>query len=172
MNPLYAVALATASLVIPASLALPVQATPPTPYRSAASATPAWTWTLYDGNGALVLAEEIADSPALRTTLECAVGTGAVTLTLYPQGDAAAVAAPVEPVIFARITSDRSEAQSEARFGRQGRLETSIRVEHPAFSALSASGHATVTAATTTVQLSVPQTHIAKLRRFADLCAS
>jgi len=83
-----------------------------------------WTWSLYEGEGPMVLANDIPDTASLRATLQCLPGSGAVSVAVYG-GDASAG--------FARITSGGSTATSEARVGRGGKLETAIPVDHPAF---------------------------------------
>ena len=57
-----------------------------------AASTEAWTWTLYQGDGPTVLANEIPDTPRLKSTLECANGTGVARVTLYNSALAAGFA--------------------------------------------------------------------------------
>jgi hypothetical protein len=126
------------------------------------NAAPAgWTWTLYENEGPLVFAEEVPDTARLRTTLECQPGSGAVMLDIYdsPASDG-----------FARITAADASATSEARVTR-GRLETTVRVDHPAFNAFVASGRMTVSVGDSQKRVTVPPEHLARLRRFADRCA-
>ncbi len=121
-----------------------------------------WTWSLYEGEGPMVLANDIPDTASLRATLQCLPGSGAVSVAVYG-GDAAAG--------FARITSGGSTATSEARVGRGGKLETAIPVEHPAFSAFVSNGRMTIAVGDDTSTITVERPHMAKLRRFADRCA-
>ena len=125
-------------------------------------AEPAWTWSLYEGEGPMVLANDIPDTASLRATLQCLPGSGAVSVAVYG-GDASAG--------FARITSGGSTATSEARVGRGGKLETAIPVDHPAFSAFVANGRMTIAVGDDANTITVERPHMAKLRRFADRCA-
>ncbi|MFK0298452.1 hypothetical protein ACIQTU_04445 [Brevundimonas sp. NPDC090276] len=135
------------------ALALTLQTTP-TP------ATEAWTWTLYADNGPLVLANEIPDTPRLRTTLECAPGSSIVRLTLYD-------AAPAEGI--AVITSGAASANAEAR-PRRGQLQTMLRADHPVFAAFLASGKLQVAVGEQTSPVEIDRANLSKLRRFAELC--
>ncbi len=121
-----------------------------------------WTWSLYEGEGPMVLANDIPDTASLRATLQCLPGSGAVSVAVYG-GDASAG--------FARITSGGSTATSEARVGRGGKLETAIPVDHPAFSAFVANGRMTIAVGDDASTITVERPHMAKLRRFADRCA-
>lgn len=121
-----------------------------------------WTWSLYEGEGPMVLANDIPDTASLRATLQCLPGSGAVSVAIYGE-DA--------PAGFARITSGGSTATSEARVGRGGKLETAIPVDHPAFSAFVANGRMTITVGDDASTITVERPHMAKLRRFADRCA-
>ena len=60
--------------------------------------TPGWTWTLYDNEVQLVLANEVPDTPQLRATFECEPGTGITRLSLYdaPMGEGFATVAAGE----------------------------------------------------------------------------
>ena len=139
------------SVVLSALLAAALQAAPAS----------GWSWTLYESDGPLVLAEEIPDTTRLRTTLECQPGTGAVMLHLYTNAAAGD---------FARITAGQATAASEARVAR-GRLETSVRVDHPAFIAFVAGEPMTVVAGAASNRVVMPAEHLPRLRRFADRCA-
>ncbi len=121
-----------------------------------------WTWSLYEGEGPLVLANDIPDTASLRATLQCLPGSGAVSVAVYGEDASAG---------FARITSGGSTATSEARVGRGGKLETAIPVDHPAFSAFVANGRMTIAVGDDTSTITVERPHMAKLRRFADRCA-
>ena len=72
------------------ALALTLQTTAP-------PAAAGWTWTLYSGDGPLVLANEIPDTPRLRATFECAPGSSIVRLTLYGAAPAEGTAPAGEP---------------------------------------------------------------------------
>jgi len=134
------------------ALALTLQ-TAPTPAQ-------VWAWTLYADNGPLVLANEIPDTPRLRTTLECAPGSSIVRLTLYD-------AAPAEGI--AVITSGTASANAEAR-PRRGQLQTMLRADHPVFAAFQANGRLQVTVGEQSSAIEIDRANLSKLRRFAELC--
>ena len=121
-----------------------------------------WTWSLYEGEGPMVLANDIPDTANLRATLQCLPGSGAVTVAVYGENAASG---------FARISAGGVTAASEARLGRGGKLETAIPVDHPAFSAFVAEGRMTITVGDDASAITVERPHLAKLRRFADRCA-
>ncbi|MBD7941919.1 hypothetical protein [Brevundimonas guildfordensis] len=119
-----------------------------------------WTWTLYSGDGPLVLANEIPDTPRLRTTLECAPGSSIVRLAFHdaPGADG-----------FATIRSGAASAEVEAR-ARRGRLEAAVRADHPVFAAFLASGRLTLTLGDQSQTVEIDRANLSKLRRFAELC--
>jgi hypothetical protein len=133
------------------SLALTLQATSP---------TDVWTWTLYADNGPLVLANEVPDTPRLRTTLECAPGSSIVRLTLYD-------ATPAEGI--AVITSGAASANAEAQ-PRRGQLQTMLRADHPVFAAFLANGKLQVSVGEQASTVEIDRANLSKLRRFAELC--
>ena len=96
-----------------------------------APAVGGWTWTLYADADPVVLAHEIPDTPRLKTTLECARGSGVVEVTLYrepaalAQGDAGA---PGFVTLSARGAAATSELTARAE-----RLSFSMRTDHPVF---------------------------------------
>lgn len=134
------------------ALALTLQTTP--------APSDAWTWTLYNGDGPLVLANEIPDTPRLRATLECAPGSSIVRLTLYD-------AAPAEGI--AVITSGAATANAEIR-PRRGQLQAMLRADHPVFTAFQASGRLQVTVGEQSSPIEIDRANLSKLRRFAELC--
>ncbi len=152
--------------------ALAVQAAPQNgaqpPAERPQAATPArtprpsegWTWTLYSGDGPLVLANEIPDTPRLRTTLECAPGSSIVRLAFHdaPGADG-----------FAVVRSGAASAEVEAR-ARRGRLEAVLRTDHPVFAAFLASGRLTLTLGEQAEAIEIDRANLPKLRRFAELC--
>jgi len=139
-------------LILSALMAVAMQAAP----------AAGWTWSLYEGDGPMVLANDIPDTASLRSTLQCQPGSGAVSVAIYGENAAAG---------FARITAGGVAATSEARVGRGGKLETAIPVDHPAFSAFVADGRMTITVGDDASTIIVERPHLAKLRRFADRCA-
>lgn len=152
------------NLIITAALALVAQ-TAGSP-AAQAQAAPAWTWTLYDGGGPVVLANEIPDTPRLRATLQCDPGASVVDITLYE-----ARAEPLPRAGFARLTSGAASATSEASIGRGGRLEVALRTDHPLFAAFVGSGDLAIMAGERSGAIKVERPHLAKLRRFADRCS-
>ncbi len=121
-----------------------------------------WTWTLYEGHGPVVLANEIPDTPELRTTLQCDSGSSAVEVS---------VLLPDAQPGFARLRAGDATATSEARAERDGRLGVALRTDHPLFAAFSATGDMTVAVGDAATRVTVPSQHLPKLRRFSDLCS-
>lgn len=119
----------------------------------------AWTWTLYEGQGPLVLANEVPDTRYLRTTLECDPGSGVARLSLYG------------PALtgIATVKSGPASATTEASPVRDA-TRLALRVDHPVFVAFAASGELNVAIADQQRPLTVPRAHLTKLRRFAELC--
>jgi hypothetical protein len=150
------------SFILSAVLALGLQASGP-------QATPpsAWTWTLYEGDGPIVLANERPDTPDLKATLQCAPGSSVVDITVYAPDDRRSPA----PSGFARLTSGTVTTTGEARVGRGGRVEVTLRTDHPLFAAFVGSGDMAVLTSDQTLAVKVDRPHLAKLRRFADRCA-
>ncbi|MEN5147596.1 hypothetical protein [Brevundimonas diminuta] len=119
-----------------------------------------WTWTLYSGDGPLVLANEIPDTPRLRTTLECTPGSSIARLTLHESPGADG---------FAAVRSGAASAEVETR-ARRGRLETALRADHPVFAAFLATGRLTLAIGDQTPSVEIDRANLPKLRRFAELC--
>ena len=134
------------------ALALTLQTAPPP--------AQVWAWTLYADNGPLVLANEIPDTPRLRTTLECAPGSSIVRLTLYD-------AAPAEGI--AVVTSGAASANAEVR-PRRGQLQAMLRADHPVFGAFMSGGKLAITVGEHTSSVEIDRANLSKLRRFAELC--
>ena len=127
-----------------------------------APAEAAWTWTLYGDDTPVVLANEIPDTANLRTTLECDPGSSVARLTLYggePLGG------------MARLTSGEASAVAEAEPARGGGLKLAMRTDHPAFTAFGGSGRLAIAVGEQRRSVEVPAAHLAKLRRFAELCS-
>lgn len=121
-----------------------------------------WTWTLYEDGSSVVLANEVPDTPQLRATLECEVGSGAATVRLYGFGAAAS---------FAELSAGSATATSQATSGPDGSVAAGLRLDHPAFTAFAASGRLAVSSGQTRGTVTVERAHLAKLRRFGELCA-
>jgi hypothetical protein len=139
-------------IVLFAALALAGQNAPP---------DSAWTWALYADEAPIVLANEIPDSPNLRFTLECEPGSGLARATLYG-GD------PIAGM--ARLSAGEASAVAQAETGR-GSLKVALPANHPVFSAFAADGRLAVAVGEHRRTVEVPRPHLAKLRRFAELCS-
>jgi hypothetical protein len=131
--------------------------------QTAAAAPPeaAWTWTLYGDTAPVVLANEVPDTANLRTTLECDPGSSVARLTLY--GDETATG-------MARVTSGDASAVAQSEAARGG-IRLALRTDHPVFAAFGVSGRLGVAVGEQRRTVEVPAAHLAKLRRFAELCS-
>lgn len=123
---------------------------------------PAWTWALYEGD-TLTLANEIPDTPRLRATFECDPGSSVAKLTLY--GGAPSVNG------MAQVSAGQSTATVAVSNGARGSGVLTVRTDHPVFAAFTAGGQMNVRASDAGVTVVVEPDHLAKLRRFAELCA-
>ena len=121
-----------------------------------------WTWTLYADAEPVVLAHEIPDSASLRTTLECDPGSGVARLTLY---GGTAISG------MARVISGDASAVTETAPARAGATRLALRTDHPAFAAFTADGRMVVVSGDQRRAVDIPPVHLAKLRRFAELCS-
>ena len=132
----------------------------------ALQATPApeagWTWTLYADTAPVVLANEIPDTPSLRSTLECEPGSSVARLTLYQTSAMTGMT---------RIAAGTSTAMTQSEAGRAGSVKVALRTDHPVFAAFAREGSLSMSAGETRRTLEIPQAHLAKLRRFAELCS-
>lgn len=127
-----------------------------------ASPEGAWTWTLYAGTAPVVLANEVPDTPELRTTLECEPGSGIARLTLYGGTGLAGMA---------RVVAGQGSAVAEAEAARGGGVRLALRTDHPVFAAFGLDGRLSLAVGEQRRSVEVPQVHLAKLRRFAELCS-
>ncbi|WP_029415847.1 hypothetical protein [Brevundimonas bacteroides] len=121
---------------------------------------PGWTWTLYEGEGPLVLAHEIPDTPQLRAVLECEPGAGVARLDLYGGGAAGGIAT---------LASGGTTAQTES-VGVADHRSLAMRADHPVFGQFVLTGQLAVTVANRSQVVEVDAAHLVKLRRFAELC--
>jgi hypothetical protein len=133
--------------------ALAMQAPPP---------EAAWTWTLYAEAAPVVLANEVPDTASLRTTLECDPGSSIARVTVYGGSPLAGIA---------RISAGQASAVTEAQAGRGGGVRLALRTDHPVFAAFGADGRLSLVVGEQRRLIEVPQVHLAKLRRFAELCS-
>ena len=122
----------------------------------------AWTWTLYSDAEPVVLAHEVPDTADLRTTLECDPGTSVARLTLY--GGPALTG-------MARVTAGESSAVAEAAAARAGATRLALRTDHPVFAAFAVDGRMAIVIGGERRPVDIPAAHLAKLRRFAELCS-
>lgn len=122
----------------------------------------AWTWTLYADAAPVVLANEIPDTAHLRATLECDPGASVARLTLYG-GPALAG--------MARVTAGEASAVAEAAITRAGASRLALRTDHPVFAAFTVDGRMAIAVGDQRRPVEVPAVHLAKLRRFAELCS-
>ena len=125
------------------------------------SPEPAWTWTLYTDEARVALANEVPDTANLRFTLECEPASGVARVTLY--GGQAETA-------MARVTAGDASAVTEAASERGG-LRLALRTDHPVFAAFAADGRLSVAIGEQRRAVEVPRPHLAKLRRFTELCS-
>lgn len=123
---------------------------------------PAWTWTLYADAAPVVLAHEVPDTPNLRATLECEPGSSVVRLTLYGGEGLTGMA---------RVSAGQASAVGEAEPARGGGLRVALRTDHPVFAAFALDGRLAVVVGDQRRPLEVPSDHLAKLRRFTELCS-
>lgn len=130
-------------------------------FHGSAQGRPAWTWTLYESE-TLTLANEIPDTARLNATFECEAGSSVTRLTLYSGAPSANG--------FTRVTSGPSAATVAVNDGARGSGVMTLRTDHPVFSAFATSGRLTVMASDIGVTVVVEPEHLAKLRRFAELC--
>lgn len=124
---------------------------------------PSWTWTLYDGSSPIVLANERPDTPDLRSTLECEPASSVVKVTLYGSTLGTGVAT---------VSSGDASAAVQTTAAPDGAVVAPLRTDHPVFSGFAASGSIAFVVGPNRQGLEIPQTDLAKLRRFADLCSS
>lgn len=120
-----------------------------------------WTWTLYEGASPVVLAHEIPDTPRLRAVLECAPGSGVARVDLFGPNSGPGMATMVSGPASA---TGQSEATARHR-------SIALRTDHPVFSQFVVSGALDVAVAGQHQLLAVEPGHLAKLRRFAELCS-
>lgn len=126
-----------------------------------APAEASWTWTLYEDDP-IVLANEVPDTANLRSTLQCDRGSNVANLTLYGGEGATGTA---------RVTAGEASAMGAAEPARGGGLKLTLRTDHPTFAAFGATGRLGVAIGEQRRSIEIAQPHLAKLRRFAELCS-
>lgn len=123
---------------------------------------PAWTWTLYEASGPVVLANERPDTPELSSTFECMPGSGLVRVSVYEAKPAPSTA---------RLESGSLATTVEAAATADGSMAAPIAIDAPVFARFVASGELAFTIGEQRKSIEVPAADLAKLRRFADLCS-
>lgn len=118
-----------------------------------------WTWTLYE-DGPLVLANEVPDTPQLKAILECDPGSGVARLDLFGR-----TSAGIATVVSGTATAT---GQSEAAADHHS---VALRTDHPVFGQFLVTGELDVAVAGSHQSVAVQPAHLAKLRRFAELCS-
>lgn len=141
--------------------------TPPSPARqdtrpATVTVGPPWVWTLYADGDPIVLAQEIPDTPQLKTTLECEPRSGRVRLSLYDAADMGN--GPV--VLRSGPHSITGEMQTVRR-----RLSSSLPADHPVFMAFVGNGEMKIAREEMVKTISVGPQNLPLLRRFAQACA-
>ncbi|WP_332655222.1 hypothetical protein [Brevundimonas sp.] len=121
----------------------------------------AWTWTLYADEARVALAHEVPDTPSLRFTLECDPASGVARVAFY--------GGPAETGM-ARVTAGQATAVTESTAER-GALKLTLRTDHPVFAAFAADGRMSAAVGEQRRAVEVPRAHLAKLRRFTELCS-
>jgi hypothetical protein len=129
---------------------------------AALAVQPGWTWTLYADAEPVVLAHEIPDTARLNVTLECDRGASVARLTLYGGS----------PLVgMARVAAGEASAVAEAATPRTGVMRLALRTDHPVFAAFAVDGRIAIIIGDQRRLIEVPAAHLAKLRRFAELCS-
>ncbi|HYD27886.1 hypothetical protein [Brevundimonas sp.] len=131
---------------------LAMQSTPP---------EAAWTWTLYADEARVALANEVPDTPNLRFTLECDPASGVARVTFYGGAGESGMA---------RVTAGEASAVTES-IAERGAIKLALRTDHPVFAAFAADGRMAAAVGGQRRAVEVPRPHLAKLRRFTELCS-
>ncbi len=119
-----------------------------------------FTWTLYEGDGPLVLANEIPDTPQLKATMECAPGSGVARVDLYGASGGPGIATMTAG---SAVATGASEMAGERR-------SVAVRTDHPVFGQFVLTGALDIAVAGRHQAVAVQAAHLPKLRRFAELC--
>ncbi len=122
-----------------------------------------WVWSLYEDARETVLAREIPDTDRLTTTLACAPGSGRVVVSFYDL--------PARPGFATFRSGDASGTAQMAAGDASDPFSLTLRTDHPAVANFTATGSLEVVAGDQTRAISVSRPHLAKLRRFAEICA-
>jgi len=122
-----------------------------------------WVWSLYEGPRETVLAREIPDTDRLTTTLACAPGSGRVVISFYDL--------PARPGFASFRSGDASGTAQMAPGDGSDPFSVTLRTDHPAIANFTASGALEVVAGDQIRAISFSRAHLAKLRRFTEICA-
>lgn len=128
----------------------------------AAAAQSGWTWSLYEGGGAITLAHEVPETDQLRATLECTPGQNRLAVTVYG-------VRPAAP--FATLAAGDASATAQLEAVRGEAIRAAVALDHPVVTALAANGQMTLDSGGRSEVIHVPRAHLAKLRRLVELCA-
>lgn len=122
-----------------------------------------WVWSLYPDGNPVVLAQEIPDTPDLKTTLECEPKGNRVRITLY--GPHRLNSGP------ASITSGNRSTMGEITVHPDS-IQAGLPADHPAFVSFTASGALKLVQNGQAIDLTVEQPYLNILRHFARLCVA
>lgn len=122
-----------------------------------------WVWSLYEDAREVVLAREIPDTDRLTTTLACAPGSGRVVVSFYDL--------PPRSGFATFRSGDASGTAQMAAGDASDPFSLTLRTDHPAIANFTATGSLEVVAGDQTRTIAFSRPHLAKLRRFAEICA-
>lgn len=122
-----------------------------------------WVWSLYPDGNTVVLAQEIPDTPELKTTLECEPQSNRVRIVLY--GPHRMTSGPANILSGSRSSMGEIEARTDS-------IRAGLPADHPAFVSFTASGALKLDQNGQAMDLTVEQPYLNLLRRFARLCAA
>lgn len=122
-----------------------------------------WVWSLYADGSPVVLAQEIPDTPELKTTLECEPEGNRVRITLYGPHHMTSGPATIQSGSVSNIGEITTRADT---------VRAAIPADHPAFVSFTASGALQLEQNGQAIDLMVEQPYLNILRRFARLCAA
>lgn len=119
-----------------------------------------WVWTLYEGDGPLVFANEVPDTPKLKATFDCMPGSGVVQVSVYGDGLTSGIAT---------LTSGDSSAMTEAT-ARSDKISVPVRTDHPLFTQMMANGVLKIAIGDAKQVVEVQPPFQTVMRQFGDLC--
>jgi hypothetical protein len=122
-----------------------------------------WVWSLYEDARETVLAREIPDTDRLTTTLACAPGSGRMVVSFYDL--------PAREGFANFRSGDASGTVQMAAGDGFDPFSLTLRTDHPAIANFTATGSLEVVAGDQTRTITFSRPHLAKLRRFTEICA-